>query len=141
MTYDEAINYGSDSKTLVRSFSPPQVSLGEPPCRSIGIFAVSFQSRTVLLLPHFDISKSAQLFELLLLRGYHISTIMATERQGHHGPSTFEGKSLVDPNTRPAWFTEVVESIPDVGRRLLEDYSGIAPKEVLPHVIHIVSPL
>ena len=66
---------------------------------------------------------------------------MSTEREGYHGPSTFEGKSQVDPNTRPAWFTEVIDSIPDVGRRLLEDYSGIAPEQVLPHVIHVVSTL
>ena len=64
---------------------------------------------------------------------------MSTERKGCHGPSTFEGKSQIDPNNRPAWFTEQITSIPEAGRRLLEEYSGVAPEEVLPHVIRVVS--
>ena len=63
---------------------------------------------------------------------------MAAGRTGHHGPSMFEGKSLVDPGARPAWFTEHIETIPDAGRQLLEDYSGIPSEQVLPHVIAIV---
>ena len=63
---------------------------------------------------------------------------MSSERKGHHGPSTYDGISQVDPTTRPAWFTEHVSSIPDEGRRLLEQYSNIPPEQVLPHVIAIV---
>ena len=63
---------------------------------------------------------------------------MSAERMGYHGPSVFEGKSQIDRNARPAWFTENIESIPEAGRQLLERYSGIAPERVLPHVISIV---
>ena len=67
---------------------------------------------------------------------------MAADRKGHHGPSTFDGKSQVDYVSRPAWYTEHVESIPNEGRHLLEVYSGIPPERVLPHVVAIVrSPL
>lgn len=62
---------------------------------------------------------------------------MSAERKGHHGPSTFDGKSLVDSVSRPAWYTKHVESIPDAGRHLLEVYSGIPPERVLPHVLAI----
>ncbi|KAI9813674.1 MAG: hypothetical protein M1827_003745 [Pycnora praestabilis] len=58
---------------------------------------------------------------------------MSAERKGYHGPSIFEGKSQVDSTARPAWFTENIESIPESGRRLLENYSEILPEQVLPH--------
>ncbi|MCJ1381174.1 hypothetical protein MMC17_004283 [Xylographa soralifera] len=61
----------------------------------------------------------------------------AIQRKGHHGPSIFDHKSQVDPTARPAWFTEHIESIPDAGRRLLEQYSGIPPDQVLSHVIAV----
>ena len=64
---------------------------------------------------------------------------MSYERKGYHGPRTFEGKSQTDPANRPPWFTEHIASIPDVGRRLLEEYSDVAPAEVLPHVTRVVS--
>ena len=63
---------------------------------------------------------------------------MSIERKGYHGPSTFEGKSQTDPANRPPWLTEQIASIPEVGRRLLEEYSGVAPAEVLPHVTRVV---
>ena len=63
---------------------------------------------------------------------------MSAERKGYHGPSTFDGKSQTDSASRPAWYQENVESIPDAGRQLLEIYSGIPPEQVLPHVIAIV---
>ena len=66
-----------------------------------------------------------------------MSSETATERKGHHGPDTFEGKSQVDPAARAAWFKEDVTSIPDDGRRLLEEYSGIPPDDVIPHVLKI----
>ena len=64
---------------------------------------------------------------------------MSTERKGYHGPDVFDGKSQLDSSVRPTWFTEHIETIPDVGRQLLEEYSGISHEEVLPHVIAIVS--
>ena len=54
-------------------------------------------------------------------------------------PSIFDNKSLVDHTARPAWFTEHIETIPEAGRRLLEQYSGIQPDLVLPRVTAVVS--
>ncbi|MCJ1434882.1 hypothetical protein MMC27_004252 [Xylographa pallens] len=61
----------------------------------------------------------------------------ALKRKGHHGPSIFDRKSQLDPTARPAWFTEHIKSIPEAGRRLLEQYSGIPPDQVLPHVVAV----
>jgi hypothetical protein len=63
-------------------------------------------------------------------------TIM--ERKGDHGHSAFEGKSQIDSSARPAWFTEHAKSIPEDGRFLLEEYSGIPPEDVLLHVTSVV---
>ncbi|MCJ1287312.1 hypothetical protein MMC26_006660 [Xylographa opegraphella] len=58
-------------------------------------------------------------------------------REGHHGPSVFDNRSQLDPTARPAWFTEHIETIPEAGRRLLEQYSGLPPEQVLSHVIAV----
>ena len=45
---------------------------------------------------------------------------------------------LASKKERPAWFTENVTEIPANARTLLEQYSHIAPDQVLPHVIEQV---
>ena len=42
---------------------------------------------------------------------------------------------------RPSWYQEHVgkDEINDEAYRLLEEYSGLTPEEVLPHVLAIVS--
>ena len=37
------------------------------------------------------------------------------------------------------WYQEKIESIPDNERELLEQYSGLKPDEVTPHVVAVVS--
>ncbi|MCJ1354166.1 MAG: hypothetical protein MMC33_004153 [Icmadophila ericetorum] len=37
--------------------------------------------------------------------------------------------------SKPTWFIETVTSIPTNSRHLLENYSGISPEDVLPHVL------
>ena len=60
---------------------------------------------------------------------------MSTERKGYHGPSSFEGHCQTDASSKVAWYSENITSIPATGRQLLEDYSGISPEQVLPHVL------
>lgn len=38
------------------------------------------------------------------------------------------------------WFQKEVKTINPDAQRLLENYSGFAPDEVLPHVLSLVSP-
>lgn len=37
------------------------------------------------------------------------------------------------------WYQESVETIPEDERELLEQYSGLKPEEVIPHVVALVS--
>lgn len=53
--------------------------------------------------------------------------------QGHD-----EGETRL-PDDPMNWYTPDIESISEEGRSLLEEYSGIPPDEVLPHVRAIVS--
>ena len=54
------------------------------------------------------------------------SNVDTTSEEANHKP-------------KAAWFTEDVTEIPPSARELLEQYSNIAPDEVLPHVIEQVS--
>ncbi|KAL9066105.1 MAG: hypothetical protein Q9161_007763 [Pseudevernia consocians] len=60
---------------------------------------------------------------------------MSTERKGYHGPTIFQGHCQTNPSAKVAWYTENITSLPATGRKLLEDYSGILPEHVLPHVL------
>lgn len=48
-------------------------------------------------------------------------------------------KEINPEKAKPAWFTEDVSEIPANSRQLLEQYSHIAPDQVLPHVVEQVS--
>jgi hypothetical protein len=39
---------------------------------------------------------------------------------------------------RPEWYQKDVQSINAEAQRLLENYSGLAPEDVLPHVLSLV---
>ena len=57
----------------------------------------------------------------------------------HHGPVVFEGEPAVDAVLKQAWYAENVDSVPDDARNLLEEYSGLKPEEVVPHVLALVT--
>lgn len=61
--------------------------------------------------------------------------IMVVSGERHHGPAIFEGEPAVDAVLKQAWYDENVKSIPDDARRLLEEYSGLDPNEIIPHVV------
>ena len=42
---------------------------------------------------------------------------------------------------KPFWFENDVKSINPDAQKLLEEYSGLKPDEVLPHVLKLVCPL
>ena len=65
--------------------------------------------------------------------------MMETSNRRPHGPASFQGEPAVDAVLRQAWYSENVDTIPDNARRLLEDYSGLKPEEVMPHVIALVN--
>ena len=63
---------------------------------------------------------------------------MGTPSKRLHGPAFFQGEPAVDAVLKQAWYSEDVDSVPEDARRLLEDYSGLKPEEVIPHVIALV---
>ena len=61
--------------------------------------------------------------------------MMEASDRRHHGPAIFEGEPAVDAVLKQ---DQNVESIPENARRLLEEYSGIKPDEVIPSVVALV---
>ena len=62
------------------------------------------------------------------------------ENISSHGPPIFDGQPAVG-TLKQAWYKEDVQSINDDERQLLEEYSGLKPEEVMPHVLALVSSL
>lgn len=63
---------------------------------------------------------------------------MEASDRHRHGPVVIEGHPAVDAMLKQAWYAESVDPIPDDARCLLEEYSGLKPNEVTPHVTALV---
>jgi hypothetical protein len=62
---------------------------------------------------------------------------MNAVRQGYHGRSTHERDPQTGSDSNVGWYQEHITSLPEAGRKLLEEYSGIPSDEGLPHVHYI----
>lgn len=57
-------------------------------------------------------------------------------RQGYHSQSTYEGDPQTDSEKEVGWLQEHIISMPEAGRELREEYSGIPLNNAFPHVLH-----